>query len=169
MNKIVGTLFVAFMALGSAVSAQDSAVGDWFLVSNVDLITDENKSLIAAQATEHPTYADYSAIIIRCDEYSRYGVELYFHADKYLGIEDTYSVVYRVDGGTPQRGNWSASTDNEAAFAPNLGVSGVINALLDAEELVFRISAYSTDYTYVLPISGLREAIQKLGCYTGTL
>lgn len=169
MNKIVGTLLLALVFLGSGAFAQMSAIGDWIHNPNIDLITDEDTSVLIAEATTHPAYADYAALIIRCDALSRYGVEIYLNADKYLGSDDGYDVIYRVDGGTPLRGRWGTSTDHEAAFAPNLGVSGVINNLLDSQELIFRITAYSSDYTYVIPIAGLRPALLKLGCYTGTL
>lgn len=169
MNKIVGTVLVALLALGSSSFAQNSLVGDWVHMPNIDLITDEDKSALIAQATTFPTYADGSALLIRCSDYARYGVEIFFATDKYLGSSEAYDVVYRIDGGTPQRGRWSASTNNEAVFAPNLGISGVVNAMLDGQELIFRVTSFSQDYTYVVPISGLREAIQKLGCYTGTV
>lgn len=169
MKNHVGTLLLALVFFGSGAFAQMSSIGDWIHNPNIDLITDEDRSVLIAEATTYPSYANYAALIIRCDAQARHGIEIYLNADKYLGSDDAYNVIYRVDGGTPLRGRWGTSTDHEAAFAPELGVSGVINNLLDGQELIFRITAYSSDYTYVLPIAGLRPALQKLGCYTGVL
>lgn len=169
MNRLVGILLVAFVIIGSVSHAQETLIGDWLHVPNVDLITDEDRSLIAARATTFPSYADAASIVVRCSDSGRYGVDLFFVADKYLGSDSSFDVVYRVDGGEAKRGRWGASTTKEAAFAPDLGVSGMVSALLGGSELVFRISAYSQDYTYVVPVSGLRAALGKLGCYTGAL
>lgn len=167
MNKLVGILLVALMAFASVAHSQTTRLGDWLYVPNVDLITDENRSLIGAQATTYPTYADKAAIIIRCSDSARFGVDIYFSADKYIGLDDYYRVAYRIDGAEAQQARWETSTSNEAVFAPDVGVAGIMKGLLDRSELVFRISAYSQDYTYVVPISGLREALDHLGCYTG--
>lgn len=169
MNKLLGAIGLTIvLALAPATLAQQQ-VGDWIYIQNVDLITDENKSAIIAAASDYPEYARYAALIVRCADVSPFGVELYFSADRYLGIEDQYDVVYRIDRGTPSTGSWYASTDYEAAFAPYFEVPSVINELLDTSELIFRISGFSSDYTYVLPVAGLRDALGTLGCYSGTL
>lgn len=168
MKQALWTALVVVTAVASTAIAQETMVGDWILVPRLDLITDENTSLIIAEATTYPSNAEYAALIVRCDD-SIDSVEVYFNADKYLGSDDIYDVVFRIDGGTPVPGQWSASTDSLAAFAPYYMVPLVIRMLLDSQELVFRISAYSTDYTYVVPIGGMREAMQALGCYPGTL
>lgn len=170
MRTIVGRiLFTASLFFGTVALAQFTPIGDWLHNENIDLITDEDKSIIVAESSEYPGYAQYSGVVIRCADYLPLGVELYFNADRYLGSGDRYDVIYRIDGGQPISDRWSSSTDSEAAFAPLGAIEPLISSLLDSREMIFRVSTRTANYTYVVPTSGLREAISALGCYTGPL
>lgn len=95
------------------------------------------------------------------------GVEVFFAADTFLGIDDFYPIVYRVDRGEPVRDRWSASTNNRAAFIPPGKEVEFLSAVMSGSELIFRITAYSQDYTFTVPIHGLNDALYALGCYKG--
>lgn len=142
---------------------------EWDLTARIDPITDENTSFIGVFASDYPSLARYSALVLRCtsDPYESSGVEIYFAADRYLGIEDYYSVTYRVEKSEPVSSRWSAATNNEAAFLPTSRHADFLSAINKGSELVVRISGYSQDYTYVLPLNGFNDALYALGCYKG--
>jgi len=165
MRKLVGMLLIA----GFTMLASAQTYGAWEISKKVDLITDENSSFIAALATDYPSLARYSAIVVRCTDnaFSPNGIEVFFAADRYLGIEDYHSVIYRVDRGEPVSGRWSASTSNEAVFLPTSDEAEFLSAINAGSELIIRVSGYSQDYTYVVPIHGFNDALYALGCYKG--
>lgn len=165
MRKLVGILLL----VGFAMLANAQSYGAWTAEKKIDLITDENSSIMVAQATDYPSLARYSALAVRCTSspLETYGVEVFFAADKYLGIEDYYSVVFRVDKGEPVYMRWSASTNHEAAFLPTNETPRFLSAIKSGSELIFRISGYSQDYTYVVPVRGFNDALFALGCYKG--
>lgn len=165
MNKLLGVFLL--VTLTTTTMAQH--YGGWALNRNTDPITDENRSFIYAQATDFPGYASTSALVVRCssDAYYPHGVSVYFVTDKYLGSEDYYRVVYRIDKREPVTERWSSSTDNEAVFLPVGEAPAFLAALTTGSEFVFRVTAFDEDYTYTLPIAGFNDALYALGCYTG--
>jgi len=169
MNKFVGTLLVALVALGSAAFAQDTTVGDWLYIENADRFTDENNSFIVAPASDYPSYYDLSGLIIRCAGAKQYGVDIFFDADQYLGSDDYFSLVYRIDREPSVPGSWGASVSGKAVFVPNGQIPVLIQRLQAASEFAIRIETRWGSETYVVPVSGLRGAVAQLGCYTGTL
>ncbi len=167
MRRILAAVYL--LGVFGLAAAQDATFGPWHYVDNVDLITDENRSSILSGATTYPEYARYSGMAIRCADWSPWGVEVFFIADRYLGIGDYYSVIYRLDQGEPVSSSWSASTSHEGAFAPLSEIPGLLSNMNRASELVFRITSFRQDYTYVVPVQRLNDAIYRLGCYTGSL
>lgn len=164
MKRIVGVLAVALAFLASA--QEPVQLGDWVFFEKVDPITDENTSFAAAPASDSPSYYE-GLFFVRCAPGFDMGVEVFFDADQYLGIDDFYPVVYRIDGGEPQNSRWSISTNGTSVFTPELEIPRIFAALMGASEFVFRVQGYDGPQTYIVPVSGLREVLDALNCYTG--
>jgi len=166
MRKILGVILL--MGFAMLASAQ-TTLGAWTLLESIDAITDENKSAIGALASDYPSLARNSALVIRCSSSSLRptGVEVFFAASRYLGSDDFYPIIYRIDRGEPVSDRWSASTNKEAAFIPAEKEVEFLSAIMSGSELIFRITGYSQDYTYTVPIHGLNDALYALGCYKG--
>ncbi len=162
------TLITLLSAAALAQAGPPQHFGYWTYSPQVDRISDLDRSIVYAVATMHPPYAK-GAMVVRCDVLSASGVSVYFDADRYLGYEDYYLVTYRVDKDRPNTNPWGASVDGEAVFLPEGSVRRVLNALAAGEELVVRIAAFDGDVDYVLPIQGLKGALEAQGCYTGAL
>lgn len=162
-------LLLVSLSLGSVGFAQE-LFGDWIYIEDIDLITDENTSFIVADASDYPSLARYSGVVIRCDASMSNGVEVFLSADRYLGRSAGSDLVtYRFDRDDPITETWFPSTDREALFAPDRVISGFLSRLNNAEQLVFRVSSTSETFTYVVPVAGFNDALYRLGCYTGHL
>lgn len=167
MTKLIGVLF-AVLAAASLAMAQEM-VRDWVYFENMDPFTDANTSFIAAPASEYPQYASSAALVIRCTSGSRIGVEMYFLAAQYLGSDDFFDIIYRIDTRDPVQGQWYVSTDGEAVFAPDDGAVRLIRSLQAAKSLAFRIYTDLGNETYTVPIGGLGEAMSRLACFIDPL
>ncbi|HEX7039082.1 MAG TPA: hypothetical protein VF202_03090 [Trueperaceae bacterium] len=165
MKQVMGALI---LALACFAGAQDMVMlGDWGYIEQIDPITDANTSGAVALASQSPSYYQ-GALIVRCSTYIGSEIDLFFDSDQYLGSDDLFSVVYRIDGGEPQSGWWDVSTDNTAVFVPDRDLPQLVTALAGASEMVIRVQAYDGPQTYIIPVSGFREVLDAMGCYTGS-
>lgn len=149
-------------------------LGQWRYVERVDPITDKNTSYIRAGTTAID-------LVVRCHERDwelsdpelENGVEVYVATKRHLGVRDYYRVTYRVDSREPVTASWIASSNHQGAFARISvweGYNGVHDFLQEialGTNLIFRIAAFDGDHTYTLRVDGFRNALEKLGCYTG--
>lgn len=161
-------LFVALLFCGLTMNASAQMYGAWELAKSVDPITDENSSFIAVLSERHPPGADISGIVFRCDLYMPHGVRMVFKADRYLGDEALFPVIYRIDSRDPVSTAWDASLDRTAlSLHPSrvIETDELFAGLETGSTLVIRISASTEIVTYTMPIHGLLGALRALECY----
>jgi len=165
MKKLVGVLALV-VVLSVATAPAPRMLGKWFYNERLDPITDENRSFLFAPAIEGPLYTE-GALFVRCDASRDAGIEVFFAADTYLGIDDRFVVVYRIDDQEPLTSLWNSSTDSTAVFAPSFDASSLAQGLMEASRLAIRIQGFDGPLTYIVSVDGFRGALDTLGCYTG--
>jgi len=167
MKRIVGTLLTTLTVLGAAASAQNTVVGDWLYLERIDPFTDEDKSFISVSPIQpSASESDYFGIACMPGFAKAYGVNVAFMGSSYIA-DDATEVTYRVDSKPAVTQRWGAYdvlVSPEPAFAKAL-----IDQMLGGEKLALRYQASSSRPTYFFSIKGLREALNKLSCYTGPM
>lgn len=170
MNKIVGTLLVTLVALlvgGFAAAQGITFVGNWFIQVSLDPITDENSSSMGVMPDSYPSLGRSDVLGVSCDDIGSNGVSLILVGSNYIST-NTVSVTYRVDSNSPVTAAWR-STDAAVSPRPGAEMQALIDEMLLGSTIAIRYRAYDTTVTYVYPIAQFGEALQKLGCYTGSL
>lgn len=166
MKKVIVLISLILGSVGFA----EVLFGDWLYVEQIDLITDENTSFIVAEASDYPSLARASGVLIRCEASMPDGVDVLLVADRYLGHSaEAERVTYRFDRAEPVTERWIPSTSRKTLFAPDRVASGFLSQMNAAEQVVFRVSSTSETLTYVVPVAGFNDALYRLGCYTGQL
>lgn len=132
----------------------------WLYIERSDPVTDANTSYISTSGSSLSLYVRCSASIN--------GVDVYVSQNRHLGVQNSYSVTYRVDSRDPVTAWWDASSSYQAAFARTSSVPELFRELAAGDEATFRIRAFDGERTYRrIGIEGFQPALDKLGCYTG--
>ena len=145
-------------------SAQSSS---WEVRESVSKIDDSKTVVLSTSSKESVPKrfggSDTADLYIRCSEGA---TSLYIVlADKFLADSEDYGqVTYRVDNQKAKTYSFSASTDNKALgqWSGQYAIP-VVKHLMDAQQVIVRITPYNeSPVTVTFPISGLRQAIQRL-------
>lgn len=161
-------ILVALAAPGYAVAQATAFVGDWLILKSIDPFTDDNDSTMGAIPSDYPTLGSNDLLAFGCKPSGQNGIVLALMGSNYVS-ENTVVVTYRVDTNPPVTDIWRKLNTDVVGPLPGAETQALIDAMLDGSKIAIRYSAYSTTATYIYPISGLREALRELGCYTGTL
>ncbi len=166
MNKLWGTLLAALACTALAQSIERH--GAWTLERALDPFTDEDQSIVYVAPVEYPSLGGDDFLAIGCGDgsFAADGVSMILLSSEYISERNT-EVIYRVDSNAPVTRNWFA-TDSSVTPQP-MYMQALIAEMLTGSKLVIRYQAYRSSPTYTFEISGLREALARLACYTGEL
>ncbi len=156
------TLFSLLFVLGLSLSFAQEQFDSFVYAENIDAMTDMDTSFIYTIETDAVGYREGSLIwICAQDGLLRLGV----NADEFLDSDDTTLVSYRFDKGTPETAILTLVPEGTGAYATGSTLEKMTAAALAASTMVVRFEDYrGSDYTYIFSLTGLSDALGKLGC-----
>lgn len=129
---------------------------EWVYIENVDLMTDENKSIIATTNGRHKMLA------LRCEKDSPKGYHVILSFD-YLG--ESNDVYVRFDKDKPFKVNGSESTRGNAIFINSDSYKKLLNGFKAKSKVAFQTTDFrGTTKQAAFDLNGFSKELSKVNC-----
>lgn len=147
------------------VQAPAPSPGRWRVISQIDPLTDVDRSLAVLECDETDTLRS-CWMSIRCDE-DQY--DILVEPPQFIGSSTArgrgVEVMYRFDRQEAARGSWNPSSTGTAVFVPGSTRTAFLQALAAADTLVVRVTTYTgSPTTATFTLEGVRAALAQLPC-----
>ena len=131
------------------------AASEWVYSKNVDDFTDTDTQLAMVKAQK-------SWGIVRCKNGSHF--ELLFPVDKFIGLQGSVRIRYRIDKQEPRIQMWSLSTKGTAVFVNNeANKKELARGMQNGNSLLLEVTDFmGTPHKERFSLKGARVAIGKV-------
>lgn len=159
MSSVIRAVLAAAL-MSVALAQKPLAVGDWHLnASSSSMLTHPERA---------PASSSESRLEIACVPNGTLGIQITLYGSSLITNRLT-GVTYRVDSGTAVTQTWAVEDNVHVSPGTPEDAQELIAAMLAGAKIAIQYIAYTSSPTFVFPISGLRESLHVLGCYTGPL
>ncbi len=107
----------------------------WSYAKQIDPFNDQTIHIAKVRGER-----DNSSIIVRCNSESK--LDIILSTGRYIGNNNRYHTVLRVDKNKPTSGVWSVSTNGTSVFAPQESIAILSEAFMKGDSIV----SQTTDY-----------------------
>lgn len=161
-------LLALLLALTGVAFGQER-IGDWTITTKTDIFTDETTAYAALFPLEHPSGGVGDALVVGCFEHdvAPLGATILARSSMPI-IGDDVEVLYRVDDREAVTRMWWSNGQSVGPLTPS-AQREVLTDLIGGERFALRYTALGNVRTYVYVVTGFREVLAVLGCYTGEL
>lgn len=102
-----------------------------------------------------------SFLMVRCDTSSN--LDVIISSGNYIGSDNSYRAVLRVDRNSPISGVWPVSTEGTSLFSPKNKVAELSAMLMDGDSLVSKITDYKgSDTVLKFKLTGAMKTIGQV-------
>lgn len=128
-------LYLILIFISSPISANV-----WTYTKQVDPFNDQVMHIARVQGN-----IDKSSVSIRCNSDKK--LDIILSTGRYIGNDNRYRTVLRVDKNEPTSGVWSVSTDGTSVFAPKDSIALLSVAFMKGDILVSQTTDYKGSKT----------------------